>query len=75
MTPHQFEAAVGLSGYDCATLLLVSKSKWYAWSRGERDVPPYIVASMEAHLALHRAGLLRPIVERRKAERKVRRAG
>lgn len=75
MTPQQFEAAVGLSGYDCATILRVSRSKWYAWANGERPLPPYIQASMEAHLALHRAGLLRPMIDRRKAERKVRERG
>lgn len=74
MTPQQFEAATGLSGYEAANLLRVSKSKWYEWSKapgepGARELPPYILASMEAHLALHRAELLRPLIERRKAER------
>ncbi len=72
MTPQQFEAATGLSGYEAAHLLLVSKSKWYEWSGGGRALPPYIQASMEAHLALHRAGLLVPLIARRKAERKLR---
>lgn len=71
ITPQQFEAVTGLSGYESANLLCVSKSKWYEWSAGGRPLPPYIQASMEAHLALHRAGLLRQIIERRNADRKV----
>lgn len=71
ITPRQFEAATGLSGYESANLLCVSKSKWYEWSAGGRPLPPYIQASMEAHLALHRAGILVPLIERRKAERKL----
>lgn len=80
MTPQQFEASTGLSGYEAANLLRVSKSKWYEWAKGAgepggRALPPYILASMEAHLALHRAGLLRPLIARREAERTVRKAG
>ena len=67
MTPQQFEAATGLSGYAAANLLRVSKSKWYEWSAGSRVLPPYIEASMESHLALHRAGLLAPVIARRLA--------
>lgn len=74
MSPSEFEAITGLSGYESAHLLRVSKSKWYEWSGGGRSLPPYIAASMEAHVALHRAGLLAPIVERRELARRSRRA-
>lgn len=69
MTPQQFESVTGLSGYESANLLRVSKSKWYEWSGGNRALPPYVEASMEAHAALARAGMLIPLIERRKAVR------
>lgn len=75
MTPHEFEKATGLSGYDCAILIGCSSSKWYEWGTGKRPLPRYILASMEAHLALYRSGMLVPLLERRKAARRVRRPG
>lgn len=58
MTQQEFEARTGLTGYQAADLLKVTKSKWYEWRRGERPTPPYILASMEAHCALIEAGML-----------------
>lgn len=72
MSPSEFEAITGLSGYEAAILLRVSKSKWYEWASGGRDLPPYIEASMEAHAALAKVGALAPLVERRKLARKLR---
>jgi putative SOS response-associated peptidase YedK len=70
MTPREFEKLTGLNGNECATLLRVSHSKWYEWRDGQRTVPPYIVASMEAHAALFRAGMLAPVLARRQAEKR-----
>lgn len=57
MTPEAFEAATGLAPLECAALLCVSPGKWYDWRRGDRKVPPYIAASMRAHLLLHERGV------------------
>jgi len=75
MNPAQFEKITGLSGYAAHHLLRVSKSRYYEWRDGGREVPPYIEASMEAHAALARAGLLAPLIERRNRERKERQVG
>lgn len=65
MTTKQFEAAVGLSGYACAKLLHVSKSKWSEWSSAihPRALPPYVHASMLFAVELHRLGKLAPFVK------------
>lgn len=57
MKPKCFEESVGLTGPQCAVLLRVSVGKWYDWRRGDRKVPPYIAASMRAHLLLHERGV------------------
>lgn len=58
MTPNEFEAITGLSGYECSRILKVASSKWYEWRGGIRPLPAYIEQSMKAHARLHRAGIL-----------------
>ena len=50
MEPIEFEEATGLSGYKAARLLRVNPPTYYTWRRGERPVPAYIQASMNAHV-------------------------
>ena len=65
MRPADFEKKTGLSGYDAHRLLRVSKSKYYEWRRGERPIPPYIEASMEAHAACGRDAMDAMLARRR----------
>ena len=67
MTPAQFENKTGLSGYDAHLLLRVSKSKYYEWRRGDREVPDYITASMEAHACLRKDTLAKLLARRKSA--------
>lgn len=60
MTPQEFEARTGLTAYQAAHKLGVTKSKWYEWRQGVRPVPRYIRASMAAHAALADADLPLP---------------
>ena len=59
MTPAEFERETGLIGSAAAALLRVSRSKWYEWRDGSRALPAYIEASMIAHAAAIRAGLIK----------------
>lgn len=56
MTANQFRKALDTLGWSYSTasekLQVASESRIGHWARGERPVPPYIAASIRAHLKL-----------------------
>lgn len=53
---REFEEQTGKTPAQIAEMLRVAPQRLYSWRSGQRPLPPYIEASMQAHAAALAAG-------------------